>query len=49
MLEPAAGAGAGVPSIQLFVALPQPTASMAVVLPDARSATLPPVALIPPV
>jgi hypothetical protein len=46
-LEPAGGAAAGVPSSHVLVALPQPSASMAVVAPWMRSATLPPVAARP--
>ncbi len=48
MLDPAGGADAGWPSSQALVASPQPTASTAVVAPWMRSATLPPVAAIPP-
>src|SRR5438552_1455702 len=46
-LEPAGAAGAGTPSSQVLVAVPQPTASIAVVAPWMRSATLPPVAARP--
>jgi hypothetical protein len=48
MLEPGGGAGAGGPSSHGPLAAPQPTASTAVVAPWMRSATLPPVAAIPP-
>jgi hypothetical protein len=47
MLEPAAGAGATVPSTNEFVASPQPTASIGVP-PIGRSAIAPPVAANPP-
>jgi hypothetical protein len=46
-LDPAGGAGAGVPSSQVLVAVPHPTASIAVAAPWMRSATLPPLAANP--
>jgi hypothetical protein len=46
-LDPAVGARAGVPSSQVLVAVPQPSASIAVVAPWMRSATLPLVAARP--
>ena len=48
MLDPDGGADAGWPSSHALAASPQPTASTAVVAPWMRSATLPPVAAIPP-
>ncbi len=47
MLDPGAGAPAGSPSIHVLAAVPQPAASMAVVAPRMRMATLPPVAAMP--
>jgi hypothetical protein len=47
MLDPAAGAGAGVPSSQVLVAVPQPTASIPALAPWILSATLPPAAARP--
>ena len=47
MLAPVAGATATTPSLQALVAVPHPTASIALEAPWMRSATLPPVAAMP--